>query len=92
MHLAKPNVFPWSSEGPTPKGYWNIVANHRKYFDWLATQLNIQTHEDWYSLTSTLLLKYGGSSMRTLYEGSYIRALKNSYPGNSLQMSLNSII
>src|SRR5687768_12088707 len=41
---------PWKFKHGVPQGYWQQMKNQRKFFDWLATILEIQTMEDWYGI------------------------------------------
>jgi hypothetical protein len=53
-----------------PIGYWNDIQNQRSFFDQLAIKLNIQKPEDWYHVTTQLVVDEGGSFVTTLYKGS----------------------
>ena len=50
------NWLPWKFEH-TPKGYWNDVNNIKEYMNWLSHKLNIKTMEDWYKVTSEVIIK-----------------------------------
>jgi hypothetical protein len=55
LFLALQNVYPqyvwydWLFD-KNLKGYWLLPVNQRKYCDWLAEQLGIETQMDWYQL------------------------------------------
>ncbi len=70
---------PWLFNN-TPKGYWNSKQNQRKFFDWLAQQLQIRSPNDWYTVRPEQISKYGGMKVTRLYAGSLIRALAEVYP------------
>jgi hypothetical protein len=59
-----------------PRGYWKDKDHQRKFFDTLATQLNIKTHEDWYKIPAETVYSKGGSwahhEYGTLLEGVYL--------------------
>jgi hypothetical protein len=52
-----------------PHGYWKDVDNQRKFLDQLASKLNIQRPEDWYSVPSATIFKEGGNFVYTIYKG-----------------------
>ena len=35
-----------------PLGFWNDIANQRKFTEWVAKELNIKEMEDWYRVTT----------------------------------------
>jgi hypothetical protein len=53
-----------------PPGYWKDPTNQRKFFDKLATKLNIQTPEQWNRVLVQTVLKEGGSFVNNYYKGS----------------------
>jgi hypothetical protein len=58
-----PNVeFDYWKFDHVPSGYWSERKNQRRFFDWLASQLNIKEVNDWYSVTQLELSKHGGNS------------------------------
>jgi hypothetical protein len=58
---------PWRFRA-CPRGYWNDINNQRMFMDHVATVLNIQKPEDWYSVTSLDLVKQGGSTLVIRYD------------------------
>jgi hypothetical protein len=76
---ALESVYPdflWNKQA-AGRGYWAYVKNQRSYFDELAKRLNIQTHEEWYSvkpkqITQRTILSY--------YNGYYSSAIESVYP------------
>src|SRR4051812_14497090 len=69
----------WLSSS-VPRGYWDITSNRRKYFDWLAVQLNYSGMEDWYKLTNKMVHQNHGSGLLLRYKDSHISALVDLYP------------
>jgi hypothetical protein len=71
---------PWKFRNIS-RGFFDDVIHQRQYFDWLSEQLQFQSMEEWYDVTSTLIGEYGGSTfMHLKYGKSVEKALKNSYP------------
>jgi hypothetical protein len=58
-----------------PQSFWKDKANHRKYFDWLASIKDIKSHHDWYKITRHDIESNGGRSLLHLYDNSPIRAI-----------------
>jgi hypothetical protein len=56
----------WSGE------YWSNVNNQRKFFDEVASKLNIQKPEDWYRVTGKTVIKFGGHFIKRFYNGSLV--------------------
>jgi hypothetical protein len=47
----------------TPHGIWDDATVQRKYMEWVAKEINLDTMEKWYSVKAlTLIKKYKGSS------------------------------
>lgn len=61
-------------------GFWEDVANQRKYLDWLARQLNIKDMDGWYKVTYKDMQTRKGSRLLQLYGYSVIKVLKAVYP------------
>jgi hypothetical protein len=53
-----------------PVGSWGDVTVHRRFFDWLAQQLHIDTPEKWYAVTADTIKQHGGSARVTSMFGS----------------------
>ena len=56
-----------------PKRYWADIRNQKDFFDNLAIKLNIQKPEDWYRVTSKMVVDEGGTFVSNNYGGSLIR-------------------
>ncbi len=65
----------------TPQNLWNDKGRRKQYFDWIATQLNIKTFEDWYNVTTGDIHAKGGAVLlHHFYGGSLFKALEELYP------------
>jgi hypothetical protein len=53
---------------------WKTIENQRAFFDKVASTLNIQKPEDWYSVSVDTVYKMGGSFIR-YYNGSLLRGI-----------------
>ena len=64
----------------TPKGFWKVKENMKKFFDWAHTQLEYECMDDWYGVTQEELHKLGGVGLLANYNGSPSAALQAAYP------------
>lgn len=65
----------------TPAGFWAEPVNQRKYFDWLAKQLDFKSHEDWYHLEKPQIVETGGLALvQNYFRGSIPSAVMSSFP------------
>lgn len=67
----------------SPRRWWNDAAHQRKYFDWAFKQLNLRSMDDWYSVTTALLLEKAPGAAHLLNDASsnsLSDALKRAYP------------
>jgi G:T-mismatch repair DNA endonuclease (very short patch repair protein) len=67
----------------TPKNYFTKQENLQSYMKWLGKELEYNTMEDWYNLTTPILEKHYGYSLLTLYNYSVPSILKHTYPDYS---------
>ncbi len=82
------STVPSSSNWLQPKdvSFWTIQSNRKSYFDWVSSQLKIQSLEDWYNIrVSDIQAFSGGSLLNNYYGGSLIKALQNLYPNYKWQ-------
>ncbi len=42
---------PWKFQQSLPNGFWEDLANQRKFIDWAATQFQIKEMSDWYKIS-----------------------------------------
>jgi hypothetical protein len=51
LQKALTSIYPDVVFKKPDENFWDKLENQRKYFDWLADRLNIQTFDDWYSVS-----------------------------------------
>jgi hypothetical protein len=56
-----------------PRGYWKDLHNQKKFLDSLMLKWNINKPEDWFNITTAMVLKEGGSFIRSYYDGSLVK-------------------
>jgi hypothetical protein len=56
-------------------GYWSDIVNQRIFFDELAVKFNIQKPDDWYRVTTNMVLNEGGSFIKLYYNGSILQGI-----------------
>jgi len=64
----------------TPREYWNVRGNRKKYMAWLAEQLGIRAPEDWYAVTRDDFKANAGDQFLKLYNGSPFHAIRAFIP------------
>ena len=68
-----------------PVGYWKDLKNQRSFLDDVAKRLNLQTTEDWYTVSCSTVVKMGGTFVQTEYKGSLLNGKLNYFRTNFLQ-------
>lgn len=68
-----------------PSRFWKDRRNHRRYLDWLAKQLDIRRHEDWYRVTNADFANHAGGAFLLEYASTVSRALITCFPENDLK-------
>jgi hypothetical protein len=63
-----------------PMHFWNDTKNHRKYMDWLTTQLGIHKKEDWYDVSPNTIRENHGTVLLSQYKNSMLSLLRSVYP------------
>ncbi len=63
-----------------PPEYWGSLENQRTFMETLAKKLNVNTHEDWYKVSTWKLMRSGGSRILHRYHNSYPKLLATLYP------------
>jgi hypothetical protein len=48
------NWLPWKFDR-LPRNFWNEIANHRKFLDWAANELEIKEFSDWYKIIAQVI-------------------------------------
>lgn len=67
------------------KVLYQIFASYIKLFDYVATQLNMKSLDDWYSVQKSEVMRMGLTRIITdLYGGSIGKAVMSVYPGTSI--------
>ena len=67
--------------GHASTDFWQQTTNLRQYFEWLGEQIEIQYWEDWYNITSEVLIDHNGGSLLNLKQnGSYYSLIIDSFP------------
>lgn len=65
---------------PPPKNFWHDVSNQKKFVDWFAQQLSVQTQEDWQMIKVYNIYERGGKGLLEQYGNSLADALCALYP------------
>ncbi len=63
-----------------PIGYWLDTKNQRNFMEMIRKTLNNTNHEGFYSLSTTSLIRQGGTSLLRTYNGSLFKLLSSVYP------------
>ena len=84
LHDVLKDVFPhhdWSilQEKGKPKYYWNNIQHQRKFMDEIALKYNLNSPEDWNSITFATLKSHGGGQIISKYSSLY-DCLSHLYP------------
>lgn len=58
--------YPWLFK-KIPTGLWKQKENQRKFLDWLAKKVGVAKSEDWYKVTTDLVVESGGSQLLAEY-------------------------
>lgn len=71
---------PWKFKNVGSR-WWAKLENQRRFLDWCASELHIESGSDWKMVTLTQIYKLGGTSLiKNQYGGSLQRALVAVYP------------
>eukprot|EP01114_Cavostelium_apophysatum_P022250 TRINITY_DN7990_c0_g1_i11.p1 TRINITY_DN7990_c0_g1~~TRINITY_DN7990_c0_g1_i11.p1 ORF type:complete len:350 (+),score=40.21 TRINITY_DN7990_c0_g1_i11:1015-2064(+) len=62
------------------RGYWHNKNSQREFLSELANKLGYTQWEDWYSISSTDIIKTGGWGLLKVFEGSPTKALTTVFP------------
>lgn len=67
--------------GKTENNFWDSAANRRRYFDWAADRLKLESLEGWYDIGTDDVYKQSGAGLLARhYGGSVMRAVMDIYP------------
>jgi hypothetical protein len=58
---------------------WKDTKNQKTFFDQLATKWNIQKLDDWNKVTTSMVVKEGGSFINSYYNSSLQKGTKHVY-------------
>jgi hypothetical protein len=65
----------------TPQKFWKDPANHKRYFDWLETELGIRDKNEWYQRgLNEVESRHGSYLLHHFYHSNLSIALMNIYP------------
>jgi very-short-patch-repair endonuclease len=60
-----------------PDGHWDNFSNHVAFRDYIASQLNLKTADDWYEVSTAVIRKMGGNGLlNSKYKGQTLAFLK----------------
>jgi hypothetical protein len=75
--LALASVYPehkWNAtKTHKPSKYWKDINSQRNYFDNLAVKFRIHEPSDWYSMSTAVVKKMGGTFISRSYGGSLLK-------------------
>ena len=71
--------------GRVPRGFWDDEEHVLAYLHWLADQLNIRSHEDWYAITNQQVAALRGPSL-IIRNGGLIPVLAKYFPQHNWQL------
>jgi hypothetical protein len=72
-------------------GFWKDIQNQRKFFLDAQKELNIQSPEDWYKVTTSQIAKLGGSGLLYLRKNGYAYLQRTSHYKASLSKALATV-
>lgn len=76
------DFIPWRFRS-VPKGYWSSKQNHKRYFEWLITELDIQSADDWYNVGHKDIERLnGGGLLATHYKDSLFLLVEAHWSGD----------
>lgn len=76
---------PWRFS-KVPNNFWKDSQNVRRWFEWLAPQVKVAKMEDWYSVTTELVVERGGGGMLKCFGFSLSAALECAYPEHKWEL------
>jgi hypothetical protein len=95
FRIAYPEIewYPWLFQ-EMDANYWYQLSNQRKFYDWLAEQINVRSLEDWYNITIRDVVDRGGGGILILYQDDNQwmekeKFSRRTYLVNSLRASLH---
>lgn len=64
----------------TPKGFWEVRRNRRRYLKWLGQELGFRRANEWYRVTREDIYQHYGNTPLKMFAGSPYRLLKDAFP------------
>jgi hypothetical protein len=61
------------------RGHWKSITNQRAFMDQLAIKLDIKKPEDWYKVTTRMVVNEGGGFVISYYNGSVKQGIEELY-------------
>lgn len=71
--------YPWKFLR-APTGFWNNLQNEKHYFDWLSSELGIDSQEGWYRVSYDTISQNYGAQILKVHNHSHSKALQQAYP------------
>ena len=56
--------------------FWDNFENHKIYMEWLSKELNYSSMEDWYGISSNIIIDNYGVTLLSYYKNSYVLLFK----------------
>jgi hypothetical protein len=72
---------------PMPRDFWDEKINHRRFMDWLGTQLGYKERKDYYYLTHDTMSKNNALGLVAKHRNSVIDTLRDVYPEHNWETS-----
>jgi hypothetical protein len=67
--------------GNVPPSHWSDIQNQRKFLEWIADELGMEKQEDWYNVSSTMVMRKHGAGFFMNYYGKCLyKALRTTFP------------
>jgi hypothetical protein len=64
-----------------PQNYWSDINNQKRFLDRFAEVHGIKDHTQWYKVDVGFVIRGGGATLLSYYDGSLIKALCHIYSG-----------
>jgi hypothetical protein len=64
----------------TPKGFWNVEENQKKFVNWLGKQLGVKHFDDWYRISMEDIMRVAPITLFEMYPGGKMGLLAKIYP------------
>eukprot|EP01114_Cavostelium_apophysatum_P007915 TRINITY_DN20138_c0_g1_i1.p1 TRINITY_DN20138_c0_g1~~TRINITY_DN20138_c0_g1_i1.p1 ORF type:complete len:118 (-),score=13.44 TRINITY_DN20138_c0_g1_i1:123-476(-) len=71
-----------------PFGFWNLKSNQKEFLDGVFDKLGYKRWENWYDVTRSDIVRFGGRGLLRYYEQSVADAIIRVYPEHPWNVSL----